>query len=606
MRLVGIAAAAMLAIAPLQQCEQMPPPSGDQPLAWSVPDSGNRVIDTLSDDYRWSSDVITYALTPQDIDGNGVNDWDEGIWRANIAAIFNNLDSFLAIRFEEGTPGQAVINLSLSPGATFIEGRSDSPDPFGDGIGETRVSIIPPVAGASFAAQPGDARMLALWHEIGHALGLVHPFITTNGIDDATGSSNPEDAITGIWDAPGTNYLNSWSYTVMTYRGYHWGEDNAFTTAIDPNLVLPAIGTGSYTPFDIATLQYLYGKNTTTGAGNDTYSFNDNNEQSDGLRTIWDTAGIDTIDYTGPSRVRINLNDATLQREIGGGGFLSTSETLSTGFHIANGVVIENAIGGPQADSIVGNEAANTLTGLGGDDAMSGGPGNDVLVPGPGNNVIDGGTGDDTVVVAGTQAGGSVIDYGNGSYFVRSQDQSASLISGVELLQFDDTTVRLQGAQPDLPTAPVAEPVPTDQAAEIDPGDTPPPDETPGIPAPPAVQPGNGGTFVGTPDVDNLGGTNGDDTISGLERGDYLYGFDGNDTIITGPGQDFVYGGAGIDTVVVPLSRSEYNITIDANGTGNLLPVDPLQILANTKFVNDIEVIVFEASGERVEVADLI
>jgi Ca2+-binding RTX toxin-like protein len=594
-RLATLIGTVVLMAAPLQECG-MPV---DEPLAWAVPESGNRPIDALAGDYRWSGEVITYSLPPQDIDTNGVNDWDEGIWRSNIAAIFDNLDSFLDVRFEERPPGDGQINLQLSAGPGFLEGRSGSPDPWGDGTVNTRVSVVVPVASASTAAQPGDVRMLALWHEVGHALGMAHPFITTDGIDDGNGSSLPEDALTEIWYTPGDNFLNSWSYTVMTYRGYFWGEDDAFTAAVDPNTALLDIGPGSYSPFDVATLQYLYGKNTQTGAGNDTYRFNDDNLASDGLRTIWDTAGIDTIDYTGTRRARINLNDATLQREIGGGGFLSTSEARTAGFHIANGVIIENAIGGPQGDVLVGNEADNTLTGLGGNDILQGEAGNDLLIAGPGGNIVDGGTGSDTVVVAGPQAGASITNNGDGTFLIRAQDQSTVLVSRVETVRFDDSTVTLGAPEPDVPPAPVAEPAP-DRAPDVDPGEEPPEPESPIPPAPP-VQPGNGGVFTGTSDSDNLAGTNGDDTILGLERSDYLYGYGGNDTINTGPGSDFVFGGDGVDTMIVPGAQADYTLGVDASGTaGNLLPVDPIQILQNFKFFNDVEIIVFEGTGETI------
>jgi Ca2+-binding RTX toxin-like protein len=115
------------------------------------------------------------------------------------------------------------------------------------------------------------------------------------------------------------------------------------------------------------------------------------------------------------------------------------------------------------------------------------------------------------------------------------------------------------------------------------------------------VQPGNGGVFTGTSDSDNLAGTNGDDTILGLERGDYLYGYGGNDTINTGPGSDFVFGGDGVDTMIVPGAQADYTLGVDASGTaGNLLPVDPIQILQNFKFFNDVEIIVFEGTGETI------
>lgn len=63
---------------------------------------------------------------------------------------------------------------------------------------------------------------------------------------------------------------------------------------------------------------------------------------------------------------------------------------------------IENAIGGPNPDTIIGDELANilignggldTLLGNGGDDSLFGGDGNDIIFAGAGNDYITGGTG---------------------------------------------------------------------------------------------------------------------------------------------------------------------------------------------------------------------
>ena len=69
----------------------------------------------------------------------------------------------------------------------------------------------------------------------------------------------------------------------------------------------------------------------------------------------------------------INLNDATLLYEPGGGGFISFVGDIHGGFTIANGVIIENAIGGSGADLIIGNQADNILAGGNDNDEVIGG-----------------------------------------------------------------------------------------------------------------------------------------------------------------------------------------------------------------------------------------
>ena len=45
--------------------------------------------------------------------------------------------------------------------------------------------------------------------------------------------------------------------------------------------------------YDIAAIQYLYGANTNTRSGNDTYTFD---ADKPFIKTIWDGGGTDTID----------------------------------------------------------------------------------------------------------------------------------------------------------------------------------------------------------------------------------------------------------------------------------------------------------------------
>lgn len=66
----------------------------------------------------------------------------------------------------------------------------------------------------------------------------------------------------------------------------------------------------------------------------------------------------------------IDLREATLELEEGGGGWLSYADGIYGGYTIANGVVIENATGGSGDDAIVGNAADNVLTGGAGADTF--------------------------------------------------------------------------------------------------------------------------------------------------------------------------------------------------------------------------------------------
>lgn len=193
----------------------------------------------------------------------------------------------------------------------------------------------------------GSFSFEAVVHEIGHALGLKHPFESSSG-NYALMSST--------W--------NNTHYTVMSYTRTQNG------------------GTYAATPmyFDITAIQALYGANTSYNTGDDTYIAGNYD------MTIWDAGGADTLSFQGfGTGATINLTEN------------SASSCGSTFIQLAPNVRIENAVGGWGGDRITGNGANNTLTG---------GIGNDVIVGGGGIDtaVYSGGRSQYSV----TQAGGTV------------------------------------------------------------------------------------------------------------------------------------------------------------------------------------------------------
>lgn len=263
-----------------------------------------------------------------------------------------------------------------------------------EGYGWTKAGLV-----------PGGEGYVTLVHEVGHLLGLDHPwnekgwYVDAGGAPllDASGNKIPEPYFPGAnaWNNTGDYGLNQGIFTTM---GYTDGWNGQPAKGADYGYQK---GPGA---FDIAAVQHLYGVNLTTHTGDDTYLLPTANTSGTGWSAIWDAGGTDTIsaaNATGPAT--IDLRPATLDPAggPGAGGYVSWVQGIQGGFTIANpnGVataVIENAVGGAYADTINGNEAANTLTGNGGNDTINGYGGQDRIVGGLGADVMTGGTGADT------------------------------------------------------------------------------------------------------------------------------------------------------------------------------------------------------------------
>lgn len=234
----------------------------------------------------------------------------------------------------------------------------------------------------------GGLGFTTLLHEIGHGIGLDHSHA------DDIGDLHVFPGVGSDASAAGDNGLNAELYTLMSYRdgpdlrptysGYvhNWGK------------------AGGPMAFDVAAIQNLYGANTSTRTGDDVYTLPSNGGLGTFWTAIWDAGGTDTIVHDGSEGAAINLQDATLENAEGGGGYVSRVGDTYGGFTIANGVIIENAVGGGGADTLRGNGIGNRLNGRNGDDAIEGAAGDDTVEGGGGRDMLAGGTGDDLVFAA--------------------------------------------------------------------------------------------------------------------------------------------------------------------------------------------------------------
>ena len=200
----------------------------------------------------------------------------------------------------------------------------------------------------SFDNGPGSAPYETTLHELGHAMGLKHPF----------------DAFPVL--------PNVSDHTGMTVMSYSPHADN------------PAGLNGrTLQLYDIAALQDLYGANTTYASGDDIYFYS---RDESVLDTIWDTGGEDTINASNQAvSADIDLRQgysSSISRHRLFGSLVRSVNNLT----VAYGVEIEHAVGTSFNDTITGNELDNRLEGGNGRDVLRGRQGDDYLIGGRHND----------------------------------------------------------------------------------------------------------------------------------------------------------------------------------------------------------------------------
>ena len=254
-------------------------------------------------------------------------------------------------------------------------------------------------------------------HELGHALGLPHPY-----------------------DGDGPEPESDTRYSLMSYNDH----PNADVVTPDGDSISwRSAANETYMMHDIYQLQQLYGANSSTRSGDTTYTSAD---LFNHLVTIYDAGGTDTFDLNDLSQgIVIDLREGRLS-SIWDDGFPSWAfesgssipEALAPGtdtLGIAFGTVIENAVGTAFDDVITGNGGVNNIQGGDGKDEIDGQGGADSL---------DGGAGDDHFLL--DDASFLSLDGGLGSDRVEWHGgywQLGANVSGIEIFDLlSDTSAQ--------------------------------------------------------------------------------------------------------------------------------------------------------------------
>ena len=246
-------------------------------------------------------------------------------------------------------------------------------------------------------------------HELGHALGLHHPFSVGENVAPFPLGEGDD------------HKLN----TVMSYQNV---ARNGTTSS-------ESYSPTSFKTYDIIALQHLYGKNENLNSSDNLYEFNDN---YDFHQVINDTSGIDTISVANSERNNVI--------DLRGGSFSSIAPN-PTGFYEVCPDGSSTGCGDNPHEHL--NRSHNSLS-IDVDTVIenaTGGMGNDILVANAVSNELDGGDGVDTAIFAGNKADYIVeIETNITTITSVSDSEDVDTVTNVEFLKFADETVSLNQA----------------------------------------------------------------------------------------------------------------------------------------------------------------
>ena len=450
----------------------------------------------------------------------------DAFYHAHCETAFRMLSDITGIHFEATTDLEKS-NIHIFGGSGGWAGLTNFPTP-------TTAAVFIDTEEGFNSSDPYKYNFDTIAHELGHALGMTHPFG-----ENADYKEEYAD-----------NAYNDEDYTIMSYTNGLFGDYAA-----------------CYGPRDILALRYLYGTDGLNGKEGVVF-VNTPTPGADSLRgtdkddLFGGGAGDDTMLGLGGDDSLMGMEDNDLLR--GGAG----NDTL---------------LGGAGDDNLYGDAGKDSLTGGAGNDKLFGGAGADLLFGGGGDDTLEGGAGADRFVVNQGDGKDAITDFsaedslelGEG---IAQDDLKKSVADGNLTIRLaDGQSITLVGLGGEANSEKLGVTLSDGSLfgkfvpfAKIDEGD-------PGSDTDDDLH-----VEVGDPQANVMSVPDGKRGLMyGLRGKDTLTGNADNDTLIGGRDRDVLTGGAGADAfVLVPQGKKHMSLIMDFDSAEG----DRIQLAANKRF----------------------
>jgi Ca2+-binding RTX toxin-like protein len=389
--------------------------------------TGDRNVDAALIGSKWGILDLTFSFPTSGSNYNGTGYDSNGVslyhillgpqQQAAARAAFAQISAASGLTFTEITETDsihAIIRISQS-------GDNDVTSAYGGFPSDTRGvagdiwfgRTSQPYYDLAFKGTWGFSTMM---HEIGHTMGLKHGHQDYTNLDLSF--------YFGTSPRPGTQSLTAdkdgQAWSLMTYTPAPGTSGFAGEKVNQPQ---------TYMQYDLAALQYMYGANYTTNAGDSVYTWSQTTAEMfvDGvgqgapsgnkiLMTIWDGGGNDTIDVSNyAGGVTVDLRP----------GEFSTFDQAQLANHLAYQNLTAMAPGNIAMSLLYNNDGRSLI------ENAKGGAGNDIFVGNIANNVLDGGAGSDTVVFTGA-TGVTVTLNDSGADVIVAHDGETDTLRSIE------------------------------------------------------------------------------------------------------------------------------------------------------------------------------